>query len=243
MLTDKQNPQALVARMPHAIWRASEMAVCRSTTLATGFARLDAELPDAGWPRSALIELLLQQHGIGEVQLLKPVLQTLSARRPLMLIQAPFIPHQMTAQDWGWHVQNLVWVRTQTAADALWSAEQALKNGSCGAVLFWQQQIRHEALRRLHLLAQAGDTCLWVFRPLRCAHETSPAVLRLGVRPALAGLQLDILKRRGPHAEQALYLALPTMPSSRHLPEMNDAPVVLPASAPVATRSAAATLV
>ena len=63
------------------VWRASELAISRATTCATGHDRLDAELPNGGWPRSSLVELLVQQHGIGEMQLLKPVLASLSARQ------------------------------------------------------------------------------------------------------------------------------------------------------------------
>jgi protein ImuA len=68
------------------VWRASELAVARSTTMATGFAALNKELPDAGWPRSALVELLVQQHGIGEMQLLKPVLSKLSSKQRIALV-------------------------------------------------------------------------------------------------------------------------------------------------------------
>lgn len=51
------------------LWRASELALSRSTTCTTdtGHTRLDVELPNGGWPRSALVEVLLQQAGIGEM--------------------------------------------------------------------------------------------------------------------------------------------------------------------------------
>ena len=77
------------------VWRASELAISRSTTCSTGHHRLDSELPNQGWPRSALIELLVQQHGIGEMQLLKPVLASLAARQRVALVQPPYLPHAM----------------------------------------------------------------------------------------------------------------------------------------------------
>lgn len=61
-------PQSLL----RDVWRASELAIARSTAQTTGYDLLDRELPDRGWPRSALIELLVQQNGIGEMQLLQP---------------------------------------------------------------------------------------------------------------------------------------------------------------------------
>lgn len=68
------------------VWRASELAVSRSTTCSTGHALLDEELPNKGWPRSSLIELLLQQAGIGEMQLLKPALARLSKNQRIALV-------------------------------------------------------------------------------------------------------------------------------------------------------------
>lgn len=49
----------------------------------------------------------------------------------------------------------------------------------------WQQHLRSEALRRLHLVAQTSETLLIVLRPLACAQDSSPAALRLAVRPCV----------------------------------------------------------
>jgi hypothetical protein len=38
-----------------AVWRANELAQSQQPTVGTGFAQLDAELPNAGWPTGALI--------------------------------------------------------------------------------------------------------------------------------------------------------------------------------------------
>ena len=51
---------------------------CRAG-LPTGYAALDRCLPGAGWPRQGLIEILSDQRGIGELQLLMPVLAALCA--------------------------------------------------------------------------------------------------------------------------------------------------------------------
>ena len=55
------------------------------------------------------------------------------------------------------------------ARDALWAAEQILRSGCCGALLLWQQHVRSEALRRLHLAAQSGETLFCLMRPLAAA--------------------------------------------------------------------------
>jgi len=109
------------------------------------------ELPNGGWPRSSLVELLVQQHGIGEMQLLKPVLAALSRQQRVAFVQPPYLPHTMAFKAWQLLDKNVLWLRPKTSADALWAAEQTLKNGSCGAVVLWQSNVRPESLRRLNL--------------------------------------------------------------------------------------------
>jgi len=200
------------------VWRASELAISRSTTCSTGHHRLDRELPNQGWPRSALIELLVQQHGIGEMQLLKPVLASLAARQRVALVQPPYLPHAMACRAWQVNDRNLLWLKPASSADALWAAEQILKNGSCGAVLLWQSNVRPEALRRLNLAAQSTDTWLWLLRPIAAAADASPSPLRMTLRPAAGGVSVDIIKRKGPHCEQPFFIPLGDMPVPLHIP-------------------------
>ncbi len=208
------------------IWRADELAVSRSTTCSTGHVTLDAELPNGGWPRSALVELLVQQHGIGEMQLLKPTLVSLSKQQRVALIQPPYLPHAMACRSWQVNDRNVLWLRPGSSADALWSTEQILKNGSCGAVVLWQSNVRAESLRRLNLAAQSTDTWLWLIRPLAAAADASPSPLRIALRPALGGVSVDIIKRRGPHCEAPIFVSLPDMPAGRQLDtEHHETPV------------------
>ncbi len=187
------------------VWRAGRMGSARSVVTPTGHATLDQELPDHGWPHRALIELLLQQGGIGEIRLLQPALQALGDRR-IALLQPPHLPQIAAWRDWGLPPERLLWVRAPRHADALWSAEQILRNGSCGALLFWQGTMRHESLRRLQLAAQGSDMLCWLLRPLSAADEPSPAPLRIALRPLPDGVRLDLLKRRGPQCAAPLAL-------------------------------------
>lgn len=199
--------QSLAATLPHALWRGNQMSSYRGAVMSSGHTALDQELPNGGWPHSALIELLLQQAGSGEMQLLQPPLAAITQiNRQVVLLQPPHLPHIAAWNGWNLAPHRLLWVKTSGSADALWSAEQILRNGSCGALLFWQPHIRSDALRRLHLAAQASDTMLWMIRPLSAAHESSPAPLRLILRPALKGVEVQLLKRRGPQHAQPLYL-------------------------------------
>jgi cell division inhibitor SulA/protein ImuA len=194
-----------------ALWRGSQLARAYGRTVDTGYAALSAELPGGGWPLGALVELLVQQPGIGEMRLMRPALTRVS-HRPVVLLQAPHVPNALAFSYLGVPVDKLMWLRASKTADALWCAERVLQAGTCGALLLWQQHIRSEALRRLHLVAQATETLLVLVRPLASAQDASPATLRLGVRPAEGGIAVDIIKRRGPAQTEQLSVTLQPSP-------------------------------
>ncbi len=233
---------AVVAQMPHALWRAGQMAAPRSAVTRSGVAVLDCELPGGGWPHSALIELLLARPGIGEMQLLRPALAAIAQQRRIVLLQPPYVPQAAAWSAWGLPPERLLWIKTTRGADTLWSAEQILRNGSCGALLLWQAQVRPQALRRLHLAAQACDTTLWMLRPLAQAQDTSPAPLRLGLRPAPGGLRLTLVKRRGPPRDDDLFLPLAGLPAAPDifLAFTPSTPSTIPDHAPMDRRAPAA---
>jgi protein ImuA len=225
-----------------SVWRASELAVSRDQTRSTGYLNLDSELPNNGWPRSSLVELLVQQHGIGEMQLLKPALATLSGNRRIALIQPPFLPHSMTCRAWQVNERSVYWLRPVSSADALWSTEQMLKSGAFGAVVLWQSNVRPESLRRLNLAAQSTETWLWLVRPLAAAADPSPSPLRLALRPSFGGVLVDIVKRKGPHCEHPIFVALSEIPAIRQPDKEHETPAKR-SFATAATRSAVPALV
>jgi protein ImuA len=194
-----------------ALWRGSQLARTFEKTVDTGYAALSAELPGGGWPMGRLVELLVQQPGVGEMRLLRPALVAVGAR-PIALAQPPHLPNTLAFTYLGIPSDKLMLLRAQKTADALWSAEQILKTGSCGALLFWQQHIRAESLRRLHLAAQQGETLFFMMRPLASASDSSPATLRLGVRPAGDGIAVDVVKRQGPIRAEKLSVILQPSP-------------------------------
>jgi protein ImuA len=208
-----------------SLWLGSQLARAYGKTVETGYAALNAELPGGGWPLGALVELLVQQPGIGEMRLLRPALAKVCAR-PVALLQAPHIPNALAFSYLGLPMNKLMRLHAPKTADALWCAERILQAKTCGALVFWQQHVRAEALRRLHLAAQATETLLVLIRPLANAQDASPATLRLGVRPADGGLVVDVVKRRGPTRTETLSVALQPSPIllspygrvRRHLP-------------------------
>jgi hypothetical protein len=174
----------------------------------TGFAELDAVLPGGGWPAGALTELLVGSRGIGELGLLMPALARLTcAGKRVVWLAPPYLPYAPALAAAGVDLPHLALVRAAGRRDALWAAEQALRAGSCHALLAWLPTPNYQHLRRLAVAAEASRAFLALFRPPQAAAESSPACLRLALEPAEGGLQVHVLKRRG--APLAAPLLLP----------------------------------
>lgn len=245
MINCSDSTSAAPESLHPSLWRASQLARSSSRCVDTGHAALSAQLPGGGWPTGALVDLLLQQPGIGEMRLLRPALAEVAARR-IVLLQPPHPPQALALAALGVPPSQLIWLRTSRMADALWAAEQVLRSGSCGALLFWpgfdrQSQVRGDSLRRLHLAAQGGETLFFMMRPLASRQDASPAPLRLALRPQAGGLEIDFVKRRGPQRDAPLFL-----PLSSHLVQtqpQRHAPVDRPVTAPATARGLQSQLV
>lgn len=191
-----------------ALWKGSQLAGAQRPTLSTGFAQLDTQLPGGGWPIGALIELSLERPGVGEIALLQPALGQLNPERSIMLIQPPWVPHFQCWANWGLGQHNLLWVNTQTLHDTLWACDKTLRHNACSALLCWAPGARAQALRRLHVVAQQSDTLFIMLRSSSESLQPCAAPLRLGLHPMQQGLQVNILKRRGPASDHAVSLLL-----------------------------------
>lgn len=195
-----------------SLWRASQLARGAGEYVASGYASLSSELPGAGWPAGALTEILIRHQGTAELSLLQPALSSLKQGH-IILLQAPFQPQALALAELGLDLSQLLWIRCQKHADALWTAEQILRSGSCGALLFWQNQIRTESLRRLHLAAQGGRSLFYMMRSPDYALNPSPAPLRLKLDSVAGGLQIELIKRRGAQHHAPLFLPMPRLSS------------------------------
>ena len=184
-----------------SLWLASQLAHSSARCIDTGHPALSSQLPGGGWPTGTLIDLLPQHSGIGELRL---------------LLQPPHPPQALALAAMGLQPSQLVWIRSSRSTDALWAAEQVLRSGSCGALLFWQSHARGETLRRLHLAAQSAETLFFMLRPLAAAQDSSPAPLRLSLRPAVGGMEIGFVKRRGPQRDAPLFLPLAPSLLQRH---------------------------
>lgn len=208
------------------VWRGDALAPA-SGSLSTGFADLDCLLPGSGWPRGAITEILLEHQGIGELRLIVPAVRDIThAGGWVVFVAPPHLPYAPALARLGINLNQIILLDVKALKDQWWAAEQALRAGSCSAVLFWPRTIDDRGLRRLQLAAEAGGTTGFVFAPVTRALQASPAPLRLKLAPAHDKLRINILKRRGSLLETPLLLDVDVIPHSLLLPVVP--PISLP---------------
>ena len=170
----------------------------------TGFPELDAMLPDRGWPRSGLMEVVTRRWGMGELQLLMPLMRSLIAQGKWVLWVAP--PCQLYATalaQSGIDNRQVLSIKADTSCrDALRSIEQALQTQHCGLVLAWQNWLPGGVLRRLQLLGEAGETLGVLFKHSDSKYSPAPLRIRLKNSPeesvdGFSRAQVTLLKARG----------------------------------------------
>jgi protein ImuA len=207
------------------VWHAHALSQAALPVVSTGDAVLDAQLPGGGWPMGALTEILQPAGVHSEWRLLLPALAR-CGQGPVVMVAPPHLPFAPALAAQGLAAQRLLWVRAEASAARLWSCEQALRCADVSAVLAWLPQARSEQLRRLQMAAADYSKLLFVMRPAAAQDEASPAALRLHLQPQAAvpapahtaapaasdtprwpdGLQVQVLKRRGPPLDKTLLL-------------------------------------
>jgi len=185
------------------VWKLKDAAAAPPRPVwSTGRSALDARLPGGGWPAASLVEVLIDDTGLGEVQLFLPALVQCQRRAGgeipwLVWIAPPHEPYAPALAQQGIQLSRLLVVRPATAMEALWAAEQALSSGVVAAVLLWLKGTDDRWLRRLKLAAEAGGSLGVLFRPERHRFESSPAGLRLLMTRGEGGVRLELLKVQG----------------------------------------------
>ncbi|WP_411880449.1 translesion DNA synthesis-associated protein ImuA [Polaromonas sp. YR568] len=214
MLSSSPAARALPDFANANVWRAGELGSASVQTIATGYGALDAVLPGGGWPQGALIEVLQPQAGVHEWGLVAAALAALQARalgELTVLVGAPWLPFGPALGARALDMRRLLSIQGKPgdAPSLLWATREALQCADVQSVLAWLPDARSAHVRRLQIAAHAHHKLLFVFRPLRAQHESSPAPLRLrveGVAGEAGLLRVDVFKRRGPPLAAPLLL-------------------------------------
>ena len=199
------------------VWRGGELDHAAVRGVPTGYPLLDRELPGGGWPRGALSEILHDGVGMGEVSLLFGALKIVAGEgKAIAWVNPPHLPYAPALAKAGVVLEACLVVRPVTPEDALWSAEQALRSGACGAVFFWlPERTDYAWLRRLQMAAESRRALAVLFRPSSAASQPTPAHLRAVVSRAQDCLLVWLAKRRGPTLLQPVALRIAGHPVMR----------------------------
>lgn len=187
------------------LWRANQLGQQRQHEqqgICTGFKTLNQHLPGQGWPKAALVEVMLASAGVGELRLFVPALRYLSQQsRWLAWVAPPFIPYAPALHALGIDISKILVIHPRNHQDALWAVERACKSGSCSSVFAWldERKLKYRDTQRLQIAAKQGNTLSCLFRPHSAGQSRSSlAELRLLIHELERGmLRLSINKRRG----------------------------------------------
>lgn len=187
-----------------SIWRAKELIQPPHALQASGYGALDQTL-GGGWPAAGMVEISYAQQGIGELNLLLPLLgqqtkqgKSSAADMPLQVWINP--PQGLQGQalvQAGINLHNLLIVRCQNPQEALWAAEQSLQCSHCQHVVLWGRTMRTSEARRLQCAAKDNDSLLFWLREQSQPKDALPISARLSIQANQYGLQLQVLKLQG----------------------------------------------
>lgn len=191
----------LLDQLPN-VWRADSLIGAHRSYVSTGDASLDEAL-GGGWPSPALIELLSDKHGIGELQLLMPLIahcqrqSSPSDRQVVLWLNPPFDIQAVALLQYGLDPSQHWIARELSERDTMWAMEQALRSRACGLVLGWVQRIGTASLRRLKLAALSSGSFGVLFRPTRERSKPSPATIRAVLNAHADYLHVELIKVQG----------------------------------------------
>ncbi len=186
------------------VWRGSEAYKQKlnqhQQILTTGYDEFNNVLHSGGWPLGISAELGLSEPGIGELRLLTPALRQLQTghQQSIIFVAPPLLPFAPALIKEQIDISQLTIVQTNTLADTLWAAEQALLAECCAAVITWtgNANLSTRELRRLQLAAEKNHTWNVLFRHSDCLKQSSASGLRIHLQTnTYSQLELNILKQ------------------------------------------------
>ena len=189
-------------------------------TLTTGFSKLDALLPNSGWPRAALVEFFTSSVGSGVLKLLSPALSLFAERedRWITWINPPLLPYAPSLHQLNINTSKILLIHPKNHRDALWALENTAKSGACSVVLAWidNKEISFRVTQRTQIASKKGQTLTCLFRPLEAEKTPSMAQLRMRVSNShIDQLSLNIKKRRNGWPIDNVLIDLPQGINSR----------------------------
>ncbi len=211
------------------IWRAKELVRGSTRPHTSGYRDLD-EVLDGGWPEAGMVEISYPLQGVGELNLLLPLLgeakdHDANSRSLQVWINPPQGLQAQALAQAKVNLQQLLIVRCQNPQEALWAAEQSLQCPNCQQVVLWARQMRNSEARRLQCAAKENQALVFWLREHQQPTDALPITARLHIQPHQHGLQLQVNKLQGhwPKPDTCIHM-------HQQWPHLYAAPVPAPVS-------------
>ena len=133
----------------------------------TGFPEIDDTLPDSGWPRSGMVEVVSRQNpGVEELQLLLPLMRSIIAQgKRVLWVSPPCAVSDPARLQAGIDAEQLSMIAAGLSCQDFASRiEQALTAPEYGLVLVWSNYFPGGFLRRLERAGEVGKSLTVLFR-------------------------------------------------------------------------------
>jgi len=163
-----------------------------------GMAALDELLPEGGWPKDGVVEVIVPDMLADSMGLVLPVLRHLGREgRMIAMVTPPFEARAGLYTDPDINPNCLLQVNPHPGRSALWTVESLLETGACAAVLAWPGCDTELMDKRLQKAAAQGRSLCILFRYEGLSTYRSAVDVRLKLDVSAAGHVLYRVNGRG----------------------------------------------
>ncbi|MBX3420106.1 MAG: hypothetical protein KF752_00980 [Pirellulaceae bacterium] len=187
---NRRNRQDILAKLAGQVRQLELPGRClsKASAISTGCPAMDNCLPTGGYAPGSMIEYLRSAPGCGASYLaLMAAASALRAgsEKHLVIVDTyhQLYPPAVSSQQID--LQQVIWVRPQSMADAIWATDQALRNPAVAAVVADLETLDARQARRLQLAAQRGGGLGLLLRGLSARRLPSWAEVQWIVRSLL----------------------------------------------------------
>jgi hypothetical protein len=197
------NQQATLARLSQEVQRleaAGRSLAGQQAAISTGCLAMDACLPANGYLPGSIIEYLRSTSGCGATYLaLVAAAAALQASEEKYLVIVDTHHHLYPPALLGHQISlsQVIWVRPQSAADAVWATDQALRTSAVAAVIADIDVVNERDARRFQLAAERGGGLGFLLRSLSARRMPSWAEVQWVVRSLVPGAKHNRLATAG----------------------------------------------
>jgi len=206
------------------IWRGHSNTFSKVPTVDSGYPALNQALQHQGWPLSCLIEVCQSYHAC-EWWLFHPAIRSQisdNTSQYLALLNPPALPFISGLKQLNIPSKQMIVVQATTLQEFVTCFIELGRSKVCSIVFAWQpnQTLTYTQLRKLQLNTTDESGLYVIFRHQRAQSYSSPASLRLSVKPMDDNLHIHIFKQKG--KLHLLDIALPIPLVWKKIPPHND---------------------